>query len=90
MNNNLLFFVQVLIPGVGGATASMALKMALAAKAKVVVTSSSQKKIDAAKAMGALGGISYKEPDWPYQAMKLLPKGEQVCEYHVNTQNVYV
>jgi len=68
---------RVLIPGVGGATASMALKMALAAKAKVVVTSSSQQKIDAAKAMGALGGISYKEPDWPYQAMKLLPEGEQ-------------
>ena len=71
----------MLIPGVGGATASMALKMALAAKAKVVVTSSSQRKIDAAKAMGTLGGISYKDPDWSYQAMKLLPEGEQVCKY---------
>ena len=72
--------MQVLIPGVGGAVASMALKIALAIKAKVVVTSSSQEKIDAAKAMGALGGVSYKKHahDWPYKAMELLPEGEQV------------
>ena len=73
--------MQVLIPGVGGATASMALKIALAAKAQVVVTSSSQQKIDAAKEMGALGGISYKQPDWPYAAMKLLPEGKRVREH---------
>lgn len=68
---------RVLIPGVGGATASMALKIALAAKAQVVVTSSSQQKIDAAKEMGALGGVSYKQPNWPYAAMKLLPEGKR-------------
>ena len=69
----------------------MALKIALAAKAKVVVTSSSQQKIDNAKAMGALGGVSYKEPYWPYMAMKLLPQGENVLRifiFHFSTEKL--
>lgn len=52
--------------------------MASAIGAVVVVTSSSQKKIDLACEVGALGGVSYKDPLWPYKAMQLLPKDRQV------------
>jgi zinc-binding alcohol dehydrogenase/oxidoreductase len=51
----------VLITGIGGGVACMALKFAVAAGATVIVTSSSQVKIDKAIAMGAAGGFLYTE-----------------------------
>ncbi|MGB0384992.1 MAG: quinone oxidoreductase family protein [Ardenticatenaceae bacterium] len=55
---------NVLISGVGGGVALMACQFAIAAGANVYVTSSSQKKIDAAIALGAKGGANYKEKGW--------------------------
>lgn len=55
---------KVLIVGVGGGAASMALKWALAAKAEVYVTSGSQEKIDYAKSLGAIDGVNYKTENW--------------------------
>jgi zinc-binding alcohol dehydrogenase/oxidoreductase len=49
----------VLITGIGGGVACIALKLAVAAGATVIVTSSSQAKIDKAKAAGAAGGFLY-------------------------------
>jgi zinc-binding alcohol dehydrogenase/oxidoreductase len=49
----------VLITGIGGGVACIALKLAVAAGATVIVTSSSQAKIDKAMAMGAAGGFLY-------------------------------
>jgi NADPH:quinone reductase-like Zn-dependent oxidoreductase len=57
----------VLITGIGGGVATFALQFALAAGAEVWVTSSSQEKIDRAQAMGAAGGINYRDEDWPRQ-----------------------
>jgi zinc-binding alcohol dehydrogenase/oxidoreductase len=51
----------VLITGIGGGVACMALKFAVAAGATVIVTSSSQVKIDKAIAMGAAGGFLYTD-----------------------------
>ena len=49
----------VVITGIGGGVACMALQLAVAAGATVIVTSSSQAKIDKAMAMGATAGFLY-------------------------------
>lgn len=55
---------RVLISGVGGGVALFACQFAIAMGAEVYVTSGSQEKIDAAIALGAKGGVSYKEENW--------------------------
>ncbi len=56
---------RVLINGVGGGVALLALQMAVAIGAEVWVTSGSEEKIEKAVALGAKGGISYKAEKWP-------------------------
>ncbi|WBO82966.1 zinc-binding dehydrogenase [Hymenobacter yonginensis] len=56
---------RVLISGVGGGVALLALQMAVAVGAEVWVTSGSEEKIARAVALGAKGGISYKAEKWP-------------------------
>jgi zinc-binding alcohol dehydrogenase/oxidoreductase len=56
---------RVLISGVGGGVALLALQMAVASGADVWVTSGSAEKIAKAVALGAKGGISYKTEKWP-------------------------
>ncbi|SHJ82213.1 D-arabinose 1-dehydrogenase, Zn-dependent alcohol dehydrogenase family [Hymenobacter daecheongensis DSM 21074] len=56
---------RVLITGVGGGVAILALQMAVAAGAEVWVTSGSPEKITRAVALGARGGVSYKDENWP-------------------------
>ena len=55
---------KVLISGIGGGVALFAFQFALAAGADVYVTSGSPEKIERAIAMGAKGGVSYKEEGW--------------------------
>jgi NADPH:quinone reductase-like Zn-dependent oxidoreductase len=55
---------KVLITGIGGGVAGAALSLAVAMGAEVYVTSGSQEKIDEAVAMGAKGGVNYKEEKW--------------------------
>ncbi|KAG0165874.1 hypothetical protein DFQ28_008098 [Apophysomyces sp. BC1034] len=52
---------HVLITGIGGGVALMALQLAVAAKAHVYVTSSSPEKIQRAISLGAKGGVNYKD-----------------------------
>ncbi|GHH96763.1 zinc-binding dehydrogenase [Neobacillus kokaensis] len=54
----------VIIPGIGGGVATFALQIASAKGAKVFVTSSSDKKIENAIAMGAAGGVNYRSENW--------------------------
>lgn len=61
---------RVLISGVGGGVALLALQMAVAVGAQVWVTSGSEEKIAKAVAMGAQGGISYKAGNWPASLVK--------------------
>ncbi|UOQ77999.1 zinc-binding dehydrogenase [Hymenobacter sp. 5516J-16] len=56
---------RVLISGVGGGVALLALQMAVASGADVWVTSGSEEKIAKAVALGAKGGISYNAEKWP-------------------------
>lgn len=55
---------KVLITGAGGGVALFAVQFAVAAGAEVWVTSGSDEKIEAAKKMGAAGGINYKKENW--------------------------
>ena len=55
---------KVLITGVGGGVALLALQFAVALGAEVVVTSGSVEKLDKAMAMGATGGANYREEGW--------------------------
>ncbi|MFA5493896.1 MAG: zinc-binding dehydrogenase [Porticoccaceae bacterium] len=55
---------KVLITGIGGGVALAALSFAVAMGAEVYVTSSSREKIDQAVALGARGGVIYKDQAW--------------------------
>lgn len=55
----------VLVLGAGGGVASMAIALARAAGARVLVTTSSEEKLDLARALGADGGAFYTDPTWP-------------------------
>lgn len=54
----------VLVTGIGGGVAQFACQFAIAAGAKVYVTSSEEAKIEALKKLGAVGGVNYKLKDW--------------------------
>jgi NADPH:quinone reductase-like Zn-dependent oxidoreductase len=55
---------RVLITGIGGGVALFALQFALAAGAKVYVTSGSDTKLERAQTLGASGGSNYHNSNW--------------------------
>jgi len=55
---------RVLVTGVGGGTALLALHFALAAGAEIWVTSGSPDKIARAQQQGARGGVNYRDAGW--------------------------
>jgi NADPH:quinone reductase-like Zn-dependent oxidoreductase len=59
---------KVLITGIGGGAALWALQLAVGYQARVYVTSGSDDKLAKAKALGALGGFNYKDPQWAEKA----------------------
>lgn len=61
---------RVLITGIGGGVAMMALLFAAAIGAKVWVTSGDQANIDRAVDLGAQGGFNYREDGWGKAARK--------------------
>jgi len=61
---------KVLITGIGGGAALWLLQFAVSYQARVYVTSSSEEKLQKAKSLGALGGFSYKDPEWADKALK--------------------
>ncbi|KAJ5928447.1 hypothetical protein N7466_007403 [Penicillium verhagenii] len=67
----------VLITGIGGGVALMALRFAVARGAHVFVTSSSEEKIQKAVELGATGGVSYKEDGWDKKLLGMLPSGKK-------------
>jgi NADPH:quinone reductase-like Zn-dependent oxidoreductase len=61
----------VLVQGTGGVS-TFALQFASAAGAKVIVTSSSDEKLERAKSLGAHAGINYKStPEWSKRVLEL-------------------
>ena len=63
----------VLVLGASGGVATMAVSLAAAAGARVVVTSASPAKIDAARELGAVAGADHSTPDWTDAARELTP-----------------
>lgn len=61
---------KVLITGIGGGAALWVLQFAVAYQARVYVTSGSDEKINKAKALGAIEGFNYKDPEWHQKALK--------------------
>lgn len=66
---------RVLVTGVGGGVALLALQFAVAAGAEVWVTSGSAEKLEKGVALGAKGGVSYKEADWHKTLLKEATQG---------------
>ncbi|CDU23975.1 related to acetyl coenzyme A synthetase / uncharacterized protein [Sporisorium scitamineum] len=64
---------NLLLTGVGGGVAMLALQMAVAAGANVYVTGGSAEKITRAVKLGAKAGTEYKDPSWPSKILHLLP-----------------
>lgn len=61
---------RVLVSGIGGGVATLALQFAVAAGARVWVTSSSPEKIARAVALGAEGGFDYRDEQWAAKAVQ--------------------
>ncbi|KAF4126568.1 Zinc-binding dehydrogenase [Geosmithia morbida] len=66
---------NVLVTGIGGGVALQVLQLAVAMGAKVYVTSGDAGKIDRAAAMGASGGVLYREKGWDGKLRAMLPAG---------------
>ncbi|MFA5265764.1 MAG: zinc-binding dehydrogenase [Opitutaceae bacterium] len=64
---------RVLITGIGGGVALLALRFARALGIDVWVTSSSDEKIARAVSLGASGGVNYTLPNWAQEASGAVP-----------------
>ncbi|PWN31338.1 NAD(P)-binding protein [Meira miltonrushii] len=68
---------SILITGIGGGVAILALQFAVARGANVFVTGGTQEKVNRAIELGAKGGVLYREKDWPKRLAKMV-KDEMV------------
>ena len=62
---------SVLVTGAGSGVSTFVIQIAAAHGARVFVTSSDEDKIGRVPSLGALGGVSYRDPDWPGLAREL-------------------
>jgi NADPH:quinone reductase-like Zn-dependent oxidoreductase len=65
VNANVQAGDNVLITGIGGGVALLAVQLCIAKGANVYVTSGSEDKIKRAMELGAKGGVIYKSSQWP-------------------------
>jgi zinc-binding alcohol dehydrogenase/oxidoreductase len=61
---------HVLVTGIGGGVATLALVFAKALGAQVSVTSGSEDKLTKARALGAIAAVSYKDDGWEKELVK--------------------
>lgn len=69
---------SLLVLGAGGGIATTAVALAAGIGAAVVVTSSSERKIELARGIGARDGVLYTESGWVDAARKVMPGGFDV------------
>ncbi|MDH4344894.1 MAG: zinc-binding dehydrogenase [Thermoleophilia bacterium] len=62
---------SLLITGAGSGVSTFAVQIAAALGAEVWVTSGSEEKLARAAALGAAGGVSYRDPAWPERLVEL-------------------
>jgi NADPH:quinone reductase-like Zn-dependent oxidoreductase len=65
---------HLLILGIGGGVATAALQLSAAMGARIIVTSSSDQKLERAKLLGAEHGINYTKADFAYEVRRLTGK----------------
>ena len=65
----------LLVTGAGSGVATFLIQIAAALGARVFVTSSSERKLAQARALGADGGANYHDPDWPERLRELAGGG---------------
>ncbi|MFL5864820.1 MAG: zinc-binding dehydrogenase [Solirubrobacteraceae bacterium] len=61
----------LLVTAAGSGVASVAIQIAAARGARVFVTSSTEEKLGRARNLGAVDGVSYRDPDWPKRLVSL-------------------
>jgi len=71
---------RVLVTGVGGGVALFALQFAAAAGAEAWVTSGSPDKLARAQALGARGGVNYREAGWAASLQKLAGRFDVIVD----------
>lgn len=71
---------KVLITGIGGGVATLAMQFAKALGAEVYVTSSSQEKITIAQQHGATNGVLYTDADWSKQLKAMAGKFDVIID----------
>lgn len=65
----------LLVTGAGGGVSTFVLQIAAARKARVLVTSGSQVKLDRALTLGAHAGFNYRDADWPERVREMTGGG---------------
>jgi NADPH:quinone reductase-like Zn-dependent oxidoreductase len=65
----------ILITGAGSGVSTFLIQISAALGARPFVTSSSEKKLERARALGAVGGVSYLDPAWPERIRELAGGG---------------
>jgi zinc-binding alcohol dehydrogenase/oxidoreductase len=65
----------LLVTGAGSGVATFLVQIAVSLGARVFVTSSSERKLERARALGAQDGVSYRDPDWPLRLRELAGGG---------------
>ncbi|KAI9826012.1 MAG: hypothetical protein M1819_007467 [Sarea resinae] len=71
---------NILITGIGGGVALMALLFAAAAGCNAFVTSGSEEKLQRAKQLGAQGGVNYKAEGWEKKLVEQLPSDRKYID----------
>jgi NADPH:quinone reductase-like Zn-dependent oxidoreductase len=62
----------IVVTGIGGGVATCALLIAHRLGARVYVTSGSDAKLEAARTLGASGGVNHRDEDWPKALQALI------------------
>ena len=78
----------LLLPGIGGGVAGMALAFAKKAGVRVIVTSSSDEKLAKAKAQGADLGVNYKDDNWETTVREFADGGVDLVLDHSGEQTL--
>lgn len=66
---------SLLVTGAGSGVATFAVQIAVAHGARVYVTTSSEEKLGRLRSLGAAGGVSYLDADWPQRLRELAGGG---------------
>jgi NADPH:quinone reductase-like Zn-dependent oxidoreductase len=65
----------ILVTGAGSGVSTFVIQIAATLGAQVYVTTSTAQKVDRARGLGAAGGMSYLDPEWPQQIRELAGGG---------------